>query len=265
MDLNLTVYVRNVISFFFPSFINKNSGEILLFGTFLAKNSIWLIFHCKSAIWAKLSVRDMFKDHIIVAEELSRNPDECRGDFCALCSESRAVTSVHALFCVGVNEPSRFPLSSSSKVLSCPPGSERLAYGPASACRKQTLQFMYAWNIKSWAPVYTVQPDVNSRPSWQPQNIPLLAWPIRGCQVAGSANHCIGQWRLDQTTWLTGHSSMAFWSEMSSVYVHRTLFFILTSLIKGSKLDTFCPKAVCTVTLNSNFAILKTWNCFQLE
>ena len=41
---------------------------------------------------------------------------------------------------------------------------------------------------------------------------------------------------------------------------------VTNSYIKGSQLGAFCPQAIVyTVTLNSNFATLKTWNCFQLE
>ena len=35
--------------------------------------------------------------------------------------------------------------------------------------------------------------------------------------------------------------------------------------VKGSQLDAFCHRSYCTVTLNSKFAILKPWHCFQLE
>ena len=42
---------------------------------------------------------------------------------------------------------------------------------------------------------------------------------------------------------------------------HRYIYYCT----KGSPLGAFYPWLQCTVNLNSNFAILKTWNCFQLE
>ena len=35
--------------------------------------------------------------------------------------------------------------------------------------------------------------------------------------------------------------------------------------LKASRLDAFCHRLYCTVSLNSNEGILKTWHCFQLE
>ena len=46
MDLNLTLYVRNIIFFFYKQ---KQTGEIPIFTTFLAKNSILAYISLKMA------------------------------------------------------------------------------------------------------------------------------------------------------------------------------------------------------------------------
>ena len=67
-------------------------------------------------------MRSMFKDHILVAEALSRNPEECQRFLSIVFGEVSGLqlklseTSVHAPFCIRVNEPSRFPLQFSSQV-----------------------------------------------------------------------------------------------------------------------------------------------------
>ena len=57
MVLNLTVYVRNVISFFYKQ---KN----VKFRYFNYLYQFWLIFHCKSAIWAKSTIMTSLWRHI---------------------------------------------------------------------------------------------------------------------------------------------------------------------------------------------------------
>ena len=56
---------------------------------------------------------NMFKDHNLVAEALSRNPGELWEIFmqCVWIGQwTTSETNVHSLFCIGVNESLRFTL-----------------------------------------------------------------------------------------------------------------------------------------------------------
>ena len=48
-------------------------------------------------------------------------------------------------------------------------------------------------------------------------------------------------------------------------YLSGFIRFKFCAYLRGHNSVYFAHRLQCTVTLNSNFAILKTWNCFQLE
>ena len=63
----------------------------------------------------------------------------------------------------------------------------------------------------------------------------------------------------------------AYYSKLSQKLKNNITISVGSAVVKGSQLGAFCPWAIWysvgppTVTLNSNSAILKSWNCFQLD
>ena len=67
-------------------------------------------------------------------------------------------------------------------------------------------------------------------------------------------------------------NDMLFYSPTTIIMLfdRRKMWFFpfistMNLVIKGHKWVHYAQKPLCTVTLNSNFAILKAWNCFQLK
>ena len=65
-------------------------------------------------------MRSLLKDHILVAVALCCNADDCRDYFCVIVfvemSELQPCYSVHAPFCIGLNQASPFPVLFYSQV-----------------------------------------------------------------------------------------------------------------------------------------------------